>query len=146
MSRQRYIVVVGCGRLGGRLANQLSRDGDSVVAVDTRESAFVKLSSDFSGFRLLGDATQLAVLREARLDRADILVATTREDNVNLMVAQVAREVFGVAQVVARLFDPKREAAYTRLGIATICPTTLASEAFLHAIAESAVDQGGGRP
>ena len=146
MSRQRYVVVVGCGRLGGRLATSLSRDGDAVVAVDTREAAFAKLSSDFSGFRLLGDATHLAVLREARLNQADILAATTREDNVNLMVAQVAREMFGVRQVVARLFDPTREAAYARLGIATICPTTLASEAFLRAISDPAGDRGGGLP
>ncbi|MCU0305883.1 MAG: TrkA family potassium uptake protein [Thermoanaerobaculales bacterium] len=134
MRSQRYAVVVGCGRLGARLANHLSRDGDSVVAIDTGESAFDKLSPDFSGFRLQGDATLMAVLREARLDKADILVATTREDNVNLMVAQVAREIFGVQRVLARLFDPKREAAYERLGIETICPTTLASEAFLRAI------------
>ena len=138
MDSQRYIVVVGCGRLGARLANQLSRDGNSVVAIDTKESAFANLSSDFSGFRLQGDATQMAVLREARMDKADILVATTREDNVNLMVAQVAREIFGVSQVLARLFDPKREAAYARLGIETISPTTLASEAFLRSIASAA--------
>lgn len=79
----------------------------------------------------------MAVLREARPDKADILVATTREDNVNLMVAQVAREIFGVQQVLARLFDPRREAAYARLGIETISPTRLASEAFLHAIAST---------
>jgi trk system potassium uptake protein TrkA len=137
MSDQRYIVVVGCGRLGSRLANQLSRDGESVVAIDTADSAFDKLSSDLSGFRLRGNATQMAVLREPRLDKADILIATTREDNVNLMVAQVAREILGVPQVIARLFDPKREAAYARLGIETISPTTLASAAFLRAIASS---------
>jgi trk system potassium uptake protein TrkA len=131
MSPSRYIIIVGCGRLGSDLANRLSREGHALVVIDREESAFDGLSPDFSGFRLEGDATQVAVLRQAHLDKADTLIAATHEDNVNLMVAQVARRIFGVARVVARVFDPRREQVYTRLEIETICPTTVAAEMFL---------------
>ncbi len=131
-----YIVVVGCGRLGAHLANQLSSEGHSVVAIDLSETAFLGLSADFSGFRIEGDATQTAVLREAKVHKADILIATTHDDNVNLMVAQVAKKVFNTPKVLARVFDPRRETAYAQLGIRTICPTSVAAGLFFDAISE----------
>lgn len=130
----RYIVIIGCGRLGAILANRLSREGNSVVVIDKNEGAFAHLSSDFSGFRLEGDATQIAVLKEAKLDKADVLIATTYEDNVNMMAAQIARKIFRTSQVIARVFDPKREKAYRQLGIETICPTSIAAERFFKAL------------
>jgi trk system potassium uptake protein TrkA len=146
MKNNRYIVIVGCGRLGSHLANQLSREGHSVVVIDTNEATFNDLSPDFSGFRVEGDAVHMAVLKEAKLKKADVLIATTHEDNVNLMVAQVARKVFGVPNVLARVFDPKREEVYARLGIETICPTSVAAEIFLRAVANGTAQQGGTRP
>jgi trk system potassium uptake protein len=130
----RYIVIVGCGRLGGVLANNLSAAGHSLVVIDRREIAFDKLSAEFSGFRILGDAIEMEVLQQARIDRANILFATTTEDNVNLMVAQVAREVFNVSRVVARVYDPAREAMYREFGIDTISPTKLSASAFLQVL------------
>jgi trk system potassium uptake protein TrkA len=135
MKNSLYIVIVGCGRLGSGLANQLSRIGHSVVVIDLDELTFQDLSSDFSGFRIVGDATQLAVLKQAKLKDADIFFAMTHEDNVNLMVAQVARKLFNVPQVLARVFDPRREQVYNQLGIETICPTSVAAEMFLLAVA-----------
>jgi trk system potassium uptake protein TrkA len=132
-----YIVIVGCGRLGSYLANHLSGVGHSVVVIEKDEANFDNLSPDFSGFRLGADATHLEVLKQAKLDKADVFVATTREDNVNLMVAQVARKVFSVSIVLARVFDPKREQIYTQLGIRTICPTSVAAELFLQAIKDA---------
>ncbi len=134
MKNSLYIVIVGCGRLGSILASRLSRDGHAVVVIDRNESTFEDLSTDFSGFCVEGDATHMAVLDQAKLKKADVLIATTHEDNVNLMVAQVAREVFSVSQVLARVFDPKREQVYTQLGIKTICPTSVAAEMFLQAV------------
>lgn len=131
----RYIVIVGCGRLGSYLANRLSRDGHAVVVIDRHDATFNDLSPAFSGFRVSGDATQMAILKEAKLNQADVLIATTREDNVNLMVAQVARQVFGVPHVLARVYDPKRETVYSQLDIQTICPTSVAAEMFLRAVA-----------
>jgi trk system potassium uptake protein TrkA len=146
MKNNRYIVIVGCGRLGSDLASRLSREGHSVVVIDTDEATFNDLSPDFSGFRVQGDATHMAILMEAKLKRADVLIATTHEDNVNLMVAQVARKVFGVSNVLARVFDPKREEVYARLGIETICPTSVAADMFLRAVAHGATQQKGAQP
>ena len=126
-----YIVVVGCGRLGSILANKLSRDGHSVVVIDQAKEAFENLSPEYTGFRLEGDATELDVLRQAKMDRADAVIATTWEDNVNLMVAQTAKKVCGIPCVIARVFDPHRQALYRLLEVETICPTSMAAEAFL---------------
>lgn len=145
MKADRYIVVVGCGRLGSRVANHLSRLGHSVVVIDRDPATFADLSPEYSGFRLAGDATQMAVLRDANLQDADVLIATTHEDNVNLMVAQVAKKVFGVGHVLARVFDPKREEVYGHLGIDTICPTSVAAAMFLRAVAEGAVPRAATR-
>jgi trk system potassium uptake protein len=142
MKNSLYIVIVGCGRLGSGLANQLSRIGHSVVVIDSNEDTFNDLSSDFSGFRIVGDATQLTVLKEAKLKDADVFFATTHGDNVNLMVAQVARKLFNVPQVLARVFDPRREQVYNQLGIETICPTSVAAEMFLLAVASGRAREG----
>ncbi len=128
---ERQIVVVGCGRLGGLLANKLSSAGNSVVVVDRKEIAFDKLSPNFSGYRVLGDAVEFHVMQTARADRADYLFATTMEDNTNLMVAQVAKYVFNVKHVIARVYDPARESLYDGFGIATINPTLLSADKFL---------------
>lgn len=123
---QKYIVIVGCGRVGAYLANGLSRQGHSTVVIDVADDRLQGLSADFSGFRVVGDATESAVLREAKVEDADVFIAATGEDNVNLMVCQVARKVFGVRRVLARVSDPGREDLYRQLGLATVCPTTLA--------------------
>lgn len=142
MKNNLYIVIVGCGRLGSDLANRLSRIGHAVVVIDSDEDTFNDLSADFSGFRVVGDATELAVLKEAKLKNADVFFATTHGDNVNLMVAQVARKLFNVPHVLARVFDPRREQVYNQLGIETICPTSVAAEMFLMAVASERAAQG----
>lgn len=141
MTNNRFIVVVGCGRVGSHLANKLSGAGNSLVVIDIDESTFDDLSAEFSGFRLAGDATQVALLREAKLHKADTLIATTHDDNVNLMVAQVARNIFKTPLVMARVFDPKREQVYERLGIRTVCPTSVAASLFMEALDGEAENQ-----
>jgi trk system potassium uptake protein TrkA len=129
-----FIVIVGCGRLGSMLANRLSRLGRNVVVVDRDETAFKNLSTEFSGFQVTGDAAEMAVLRRARIDEADCLLAVTRHDNVNLMVAQVARTIYHVPKVIARVFDPSREQVYRHFEIETLSPTKLTADAFLDAL------------
>jgi trk system potassium uptake protein len=137
-----YIVIVGCGRLGSQLANGLSRAGHAVVVIDCNEGSFDELSPEFSGFRIGGDATRVSVLKEAKLKDADVFFAVTHDDNVNLMVAQIARKIFNVPHVLARVFDPKREKVFDQLGIETICPTSVAAEMFLLAVASRRAAQG----
>lgn len=136
MASNLFIVIVGCGRLGAYLANRLSRAGHGIVVVDYRMQAFDNLSSDYSGFRVEGDAAELAVLKQAKVDKADLLIATTRDDNINLMVAQAAKAEFGVPRVLARVFEPRREDVYRRLGVETVCPTSVAAELFLKSVCQ----------
>ena len=142
MASQLFIVIVGCGRLGSYLANRLSKAGHGVVAIDVDEGAFRNLSPEYSGFRVEGDATELAVLKAAKVGNADLVVAATRDDNINLMVAQVARSAFSVGRVLARVFDPNREGVYRSLGVETICPTALAGELFLQSITAGGAGEG----
>ena len=129
--KSQYIVIIGCGRLGSLLAGRLSAQGHSVVVIDQREATFNNLSSEFSGFQVTGDAVELATLRKAKVDKADCLVAVTREDNVNLMVVQIAKIVFEIPTVMARVFDPAREAIYREFEIETVSPTQLSADLFL---------------
>ncbi|GAB4307899.1 MAG: hypothetical protein Kow00117_01170 [Phototrophicales bacterium] len=126
-----YIIIVGCGRLGSLLANNLSSAGHQLVVIDRNEAKFDKLSTEFSGFKIVGDAIEMSVLRRAHVEKADYLFAITTEDNLNLMVAQIAKIAFNVPHVIARVYDPAREAIYGEFGIETISPTKLAAQAFL---------------
>lgn len=122
---ENYTVIVGCGRLGANIANTLSNDGENVLIIDENRDSFRLLSSNFGGLTLTGNGTDLDVLKEAELDKANVVIAVTNDDNVNIMVAQVAIGVFNVEKVIARLYDSEREAIYREFGINTICPAML---------------------
>jgi trk system potassium uptake protein len=129
--KNRYIIIVGCGRLGRILAHKYSVLGDSIVIIDSKEAAFKQLSSDFSGFMIEGDATEVSVLHKAKIEKADILLAATNNDNVNLMVSQIAKQVFNIPIVVARVKNPVREVIFHNLNVSTISPTLLAADEFI---------------
>ena len=119
------IVIMGCGRVGSQLAAQLFREGHTVSVIDMSQKSFGRLPDDFGGLTVIGTGIDEDVLRSAGIEAADAFVAVTEGDNRNIMAAQVAREIFGIPEVVARIYDPGREAIYRELGIGTICPTTL---------------------
>ena len=120
-----YTLIVGCGRLGANLANRLSDEGGSVVIIDSDKNAFRKLSQSFSGITLVGDATYLNVLHEAEIERAAAVISVTNYDNTNILVALIAKELFGIEHVIARLYDPDRECVYDEFNIDTISPAIL---------------------
>ncbi|MCI6886442.1 MAG: TrkA family potassium uptake protein [Lachnospiraceae bacterium] len=122
-----YTVIIGCGRLGANLANTLSEEGENVLILDEDKDSFRKLSSSFGGLAVEGDGTELDTLKAADVQRADTVVAVTNNDNVNIMIAQIAKECFSVKRVISRLFDPERECVYQELGIDTICPAVLSA-------------------
>ena len=125
-----YIVIVGCGRLGSFLANRTSREGHSVIVIDDEETAFNSLTLDFSGFRLVGNAVEFAVLKKSRIDKADMVIAVTRDDNINLMVSQISKNIFHVPRIIARIYDPKLAEIYKKTGIEIVCPTLIEYESF----------------
>lgn len=128
------LVIVGCGRLGSQLAGKLSADGHSVIIVDRHEESFKLLPPEFSGFCIVGNATEQHVMQQAQLDKADCLMAMTEKDTLNLMVALVARVIFSVPRVMARIYDPHYEDLFSAYQIETVSPTKLTAREFLQRI------------
>lgn len=125
------IIIVGCGRVGAALAEAFSGMGHDVTIMDTSTRAFDRLSDSFSGRAVRGDGTDEDVLRRAGAEDADVFVALTEGDNRNVMATQVALENLGAKRAIAKINDPVRAAAYAELGIATICRTTMLTDALL---------------
>ena len=126
-----FIIIMGCGRVGARVASQLSRAGHEVTILDVNSSSFRRLDPDFSGLTLLGNGIDVDVLRRAGIERADAFAAVTQGDNRNIMASQVARHIFGVPKVVSRIYDPLRQETFELLGIQTLSPTVIGADAFL---------------
>lgn len=129
-----HIVIAGAGRLGARLAIELSSMGHQVVIIDADEAALNHLPLSFGGVTMLADARDLDVLKAARLSAARFFIAATDNDNLNLMLSQLARASFGTPHVLARQSDPARQPLYTALGIQTISPVSLAATSALNAL------------
>jgi trk system potassium uptake protein TrkA len=119
------IVIVGCGRVGSTLAENLDAAGHEVIVFDVRTAAFDRLPETFKGAAIRGDGTDEEVLRLSGAEGADIFLSLTEGDNRNVMAAQVATESFAIPQVIAKINDPVRAAAYAELGLVTLCRTNL---------------------
>ena len=116
-------VIMGCGRVGARLAAMLDADGHEVTLLDVNPDAFRRLPPGFRGMRQTGNGIDQAVLARIGVGEADAFVAATQGDNRNVMASQMAKHLFGVPRVVCRIYDPIREEIYHGLGIETISPT-----------------------
>lgn len=124
-------VIIGCGRVGAGVADELDRAGWQVLILDLEAAAFDRLPATFGGTALRGDGTDEDVLRRAGAEDADLLLALTEGDNRNIMAAQLGVEVLGAKKTVAKVNDPVRAEAYAHLGIATLCRTNLMTGAIL---------------
>jgi trk system potassium uptake protein TrkA len=125
------VVIMGCGRVGARVASLLDQNGHKITVIDTDSVAFARLSQDYSGDTVIGTGIDEDILRIAGIERANAFIAVTNHDNRNLMAAQVAQSIFKVPQVIVRIYDPVREDTYRRMGLTTICPTTTISAMIL---------------
>lgn len=128
------VIVVGCGRVGSQLGTLLSVEGHNVVVIDRDAEAFKRLGTLFNGITIRGLGFDEEVLTEAGIAEADAFAAVTDLDNTNLMAAEVARKIFEVPHVVARLYNPVRERTYQQLGLDYVCGTTLVAENLLDKI------------
>ncbi|OQY83883.1 MAG: potassium transporter TrkA [Chloroflexi bacterium UTCFX4] len=122
------LIILGCGRVGVRLAHTMHSAGHEVTIVDRNRDAFTKLGADYGGKMILGTGIDQDVLRKAGIEQADAFVAVTNGDNTNAMAAQIAKHIFGVPRVVARLYDPVREETYRLLGLETVCATVMGAD------------------
>lgn len=117
------VIIVGCGRVGSQLANALSVERHDVVVIDRNPLSFARLSREFGGRMLTGVGFDRETLQKADIEGVDALAATTNSDNVNIVVAVVAKETFKVPRVVARIYNPQAAEIYRREGIPTVTPT-----------------------
>jgi trk system potassium uptake protein TrkA len=124
-------VVVGCGRVGAGVADELDRAGWQVLIIDLKSAAFDRLPATFAGTALRGDGTDEDVLRRAGAENADLFLALTEGDNRNIMAAQLGIEALAARKTVAKVNDPVRAEAYAHLGIATLCRTNLMTSQIL---------------
>jgi trk system potassium uptake protein TrkA len=122
------VVIVGCGRVGARLALQLVQEGHDVTIIDQTGSAFARLGENFPGTALIGNGIDEDMLKRAGIDDADAFCALTNGDNRNIMSAQMAQHVFNVPKVVCRIYDPIRYEVYKSLGLGVICPTVIGTD------------------
>ncbi|MCM8780485.1 MAG: TrkA family potassium uptake protein [Candidatus Omnitrophica bacterium] len=132
-----YVIIVGCGRVGSELAKLLSNEGHNVVVIDRSDSSFERLGDAFNGLTLIGNGFDLALLRQAGIEKADAFCALTNGDNTNLIAAQVAKKIFKVPKVIARVYDPQRAHIYTALGLDVISGTILFAAMIRDKIIES---------
>jgi trk system potassium uptake protein len=119
------ILIMGCGRVGARLASLLDEDGHDVTILDNDTYSFRRLPPSFSGTALFGNGVDEEALKKAGIEECDIFVALTQGDNRNVMACQVAKHIFKVPRVVCRIYDPLREEMYSALGLETISPTKI---------------------
>ncbi|MDR0531164.1 MAG: TrkA family potassium uptake protein [Oscillospiraceae bacterium] len=129
-------IIIGCGRLGSALANLLSDENAHVTVMDRDESAFRKLSPSYGGLILEGDGSDFDTLVEAGAHEATLLAATTEDDDVNIMVGQIAREILHIETVIVRLNDTAKEAAFAGSGIITFSPAQLCVNEFRRVLGE----------
>jgi len=134
------VVIMGCGRVGARVASLLDHSGNAITVIDADSRAFRRLPAGFGGETVIGTGIDEDVLRKAGIEDADAFIAVTNGDNRNIMAAQVARLVFEVPVVVCRIYDPVREDTYRRLGLTTVCPTTTISAIILDQVMRAASD------
>ena len=133
-------VIMGCGRVGARVASLLDHTGNDVTVIDVDSRAFQRLPATFDGDTIIGTGIDEDVLRRAGIEDADAFIAVSNGDNRNIMAAQVARLVFNVPEVVCRIYDPVREDTYRRLGLTTVCPTTTISAMILDSVMRASDD------
>jgi trk system potassium uptake protein TrkA len=114
------LIIIGCGRIGSELADGVCAAGHNVTVIDREPSAFERLSPDFSGRTIQGDGRERDVLERADIARADGVAALTSSDDMNLVMARVAKKIFNVPNVVARVYDPRHQEAFLEAGLQTV--------------------------
>lgn len=119
------IILVGCGKVGSRLAEVLADEGHDIVIVESDRNALKLLSPDFNGVTIVGVPIDQDVLKQAGIENADAFAAVSPDDNINIMACQVAKEIFKVPRVIARIYNPEREHVFHQFGLETVCPTNM---------------------
>jgi trk system potassium uptake protein TrkA len=132
-----YVIIVGCGRVGSELAKLLAGEGHNVVIIDKNPVSFERLGGTYNGLTVVGNGFDLSLLKQVGIEKADAFCSLTNGDNTNLVSAQVAKRIFGVPKVIARVYDPHRARIYSALGLDIISGTILFAAMLRDKIIES---------
>jgi trk/ktr system potassium uptake protein len=127
-------LVIGCGRVGATIALNLHNEGWDVVVVDENEDALSRLGESWRGAFVVGHGMDTDLLREAGIEDADAVVASTDGDNTNIVIGQVAQKRFDIGCVVVRVLDPARAEFYAGRGMRTVCPTSTAIDKLMETV------------
>jgi trk system potassium uptake protein TrkA len=121
-----YLLIAGGGKVGANFARTLLKDGKhEVTLIEQRRDRFERLELEFEHQVILGDATELYVLERAGIARPpDVVAALTGDDEDNLIICQLAKEKYGVQNVIARVNDPRNQAHFDLLGISPTVSAT----------------------
>jgi trk system potassium uptake protein TrkA len=136
-------IIMGCGRVGAEVSRLMSKEGHDVTVIDCDERIREKLGPDFRGKIVVGVGFYRDVLIRAGIEQADAFAATSDSDDANIVAARIARNIFHVPRVVARLYDPRRAEIYRRLGLSTISSTAWGAERIRQVLTHSELDARG---
>lgn len=134
------IIVMGCGRVGLQVSQLLVKQGHQVTVIDHDANALARLGPEFKGKLVRGLGFDRNVLLEAGVETAEGFVAASSSDNANIVAARIARNIFHVPRVVARLYDPVRAEVYQRLGLTTISSTSWGAERIVEVVTHADLD------
>jgi trk system potassium uptake protein TrkA len=137
------IIIMGCGRVGAAVSRLMSKEGHDVTVIDCDEAVKDRLGPDFHGRVVIGVGFYRDVLIKAGIEHADAFAATSDSDNANIVAARIARNIFRVPRVVARLYDPRMAEIYRRLGLSTISATAWGAERIREVLTHSELDARG---
>ncbi len=132
-----YVIIIGCSRVGSELAKLLSQEGHDVVVIDKNQASLDRLGNSFNGVSLVGNGFDVNLLKQAGIEKADAFCVVTNGDNTNLIAAQVAKKIFKVPKVIARVYDPQRAHIYRALGLDILSGTVLFASMIRDKIVES---------
>ncbi|MFC1942074.1 potassium channel family protein [Chloroflexota bacterium] len=133
------ILIMGCGRVGARLATMLDEGGHIVTVMDNDTYSFRRLPPTFGGTALYGQGLNEEALKKAGIEEVDVFMALTQGDNRNVMSCQIAKHIFNVSRVICRIYDPLREEMYSVLGLETISPTKVFAQLLMEKVEDSEV-------
>lgn len=134
------IIIMGCGRVGSQVSLLLVKHGHAVTVIDHDDNALARLGMEFKGKIVHGLGFDRNVLIEAEIETAEGFVAASSSDNANIVAARIARNIFRVPRVVARLYDPVRAEVYQRLGLTTISSTAWGAERIVEVVTHADLD------
>lgn len=124
-------IIIGCGRLGSSLANQLSSQQKSVIIIDRKQESFKLLSSSFGGITLVGNGTDIDTLKKAKIETADTVVAVTDFENNNILVGLIAYKEFNCKNIIIRMDNDEKKVLLENTPIKSLCPYQLSSDVLI---------------